>query len=181
MATHRNYSVMLAAFEGMGLSFLMLFIVKAADIYSVQFPRLLLAGFVMGLVVFLPGIYFFSVLSYFTVRIKRTGASLKGYISGVIYALHPIAVGMVILLPMEVAVFGSYLFSNNPPPQVINAASFYPLAFLDIVFAAAAGVMMLRMTKVIFGARVIFIGLAAIFVGVVSVAVEIAKRILLDK
>ncbi|HQT90672.1 MAG TPA: hypothetical protein PL001_01435, partial [Candidatus Kryptobacter bacterium] len=120
LATHRNYSLLLAALEGIGLSFFALFIVKAADIYSLQFPLLLGAGLALGLIVFLPSIYAFGALSYATFRVRRTGASLKGYISGLVYAMHPIALGAVILIPMDVAVFGSYLFSNNPPPQVIN-------------------------------------------------------------
>ncbi len=181
LATHRNYSLLLAGLEGIGLSFLALFMLKAADIYSLQFPRLLITGFVLGIVVFLPGIYFFCILSYLSLRVKRTGATLKGYVSGIIYALHPIAISSVVLIPLEVAVFGSYLFSNNPPPQVINPVSFYFLAFLDLVLAAAAVLMVLRLTRVLFGIRVLAFGMAALFSGVFAVAVEIAKRILLNR
>lgn len=181
LATHRNYSLLLAALEGIGLSFLTLYIVKAADIYSINFTRLLAAGIVLGVVVFLPGIYFFCGLSYLTLRVRRTGASFKGYASGIIYSLHPVAIGAVLLIPMEVAVFGSFLFSNNPPPQVINPVSFYFLAFLDLVFGAAAAALILRLTKVVFGVRVPVIGLAALFTGVFAVTAEIAKRILSAK
>ncbi len=182
LATHRNYSVLLAALEGIGLSFLMLYIVKAADIYSLQFPRLLLAGAVLGLVIFLPGIYLFCALSYVAVRVRRTGARFKGFASGMIYSLHPMAVWSVMLVPLEVAVFGSYLFSNNPPPQVINPVSFYFLAFLHVVFAAAALLLVVRLTRVLFGVRVIAVlGLAVLFSAVFVFASEIAKQILLNK
>lgn len=181
LASHRNYALLLATLEGIALSFLSLYMVKAADIYSLDFTRLLLTGIVVGVVVFLPALYFFSVLSYFTLRVKRTGATIRGYIAGITYSLHPLAVGAAFLVPMEVAVFGSYLFSNNPPPQVINPVSFYFLAFLDVVFASAAFVLLLRFTKVVFGVRVIMIGVAALFSGVFAVAVEVAKRILLTK
>jgi hypothetical protein len=181
LATHRNYSLLLAALEGIGLSFFALFIVKAADIYSLQFPLLLAAGLVLGLIVFLPTIYAFGALSYATLRIKKTGASLNGFISGLIYAMHPIALGAVVLIPMDVAVFGSYLFSNNPPPQVINPVSFYFLALLDLVSLVAAFVMVLRLTKVLYGVRLLGIGLAALFMGIFSVAVEVAKQILLSR
>lgn len=181
LATHRNYSILLAALEGIGLSFLALYIVKAADIYSVNFTRLLATGVAIGIVVFLPSIYFFCGLSYLTLRVRRTGATFRGYASGIIYSLHPLAIGAVILIPMEVAVFGSFLFSNNPPPQVINPVSFYFLAFLDVVLASAAVALILRLAKVVFGVRILVIGLAALFTGVFAVTAEIAKRILLGK
>lgn len=181
LASHRNYALLLAALEGIGLSFLTLYIVKAADIYSIDFTRLLVTGIVIGIVVFLPAVYFFSVLSYFTLRVKRTGATVRGYIAGIVYSLHPIALGAVFLVPMEVAVFGSFIFSNNPPPQVINPLSFYFLAIVDVVFALAALRLILRLAKVIFGARAVTIGLVALFSGVFAVALEVAKRILLTR
>jgi hypothetical protein len=181
LAVHGNYSLLLAALEGIGLSFFALFIVKAADIYSLQFALLLGAGLALGLVVFLPSIYIFGSVSYAAFRVSRTGASLKGYISGLVYAMHPIALGAVILIPMDVAVFGSYLFSNNPPPQVINPVSFYFLALLDLVSLAAAFVMVRRLTKVLFGVRLWAIGLAVVFTGIFAAAVEVAKQILLNR
>lgn len=181
LATHRNYSLLLAALEAIGLSFLAMYMVKAADIYSVDFTRLLVTSIVIGLIVFLPAIYIYCGLSYLTLRVRRTGATLRGYIAGIVYSLHPLALAAVFMVPMEVAVFGSYLFSNNPPPQVINPVSFYFLAFLDIVFAIAAFGLVLRLTKVIFGIRVTIIGLAALFCGVFAVAVEVAKYVLLNR
>lgn len=181
LATHRNYSLLLVILEGIGLSFLTFYIVKAADIYTLDFSRLLLTCIALGVVVFVPGIYAFCVLSYFALRVRETGASIKGYISGIIYSLHPVALGAVFLIPLEVAVFGSYLFSYNPSPQVINPLSFYFLAFLDVVFGAAAFLLVLRLMDVLFGARVRMIGLVVMFSCVFVIAAEIARRILLNK
>lgn len=181
IASHRNYTVLLAALEGIGLSFLTLYIVKAADIYSVDFTRLLVTGIVLGVVVFLPALYVFSGISYLSLRVSRTGASVMGYISGMIYSLHPFAIGAAFLIPMDVAVFGSFLFSNNPSPQVINPISFYFLAFLDIVLLAAAVALILRFSKVVFGRKVTLLGIGALFVGVFALALEIAKFVMLAK
>lgn len=181
LASHRNYSLLLAALEGIGLSFLTLYIIKAADIYSVDLTHLLVSGLVLGVVVFLPAIYLFGALSFVSMRAWRTGATFRGILSGVIYGLHPLALGAVLLVPMQVAVFGSYIFSNNPPPQVINPVSFYFLAFLDVVILAATAYLLLRLVKLVFGARVLLIGLGALFSGVFAVALEVAKRILLSR
>ena len=181
LASHRNYSLVLAALEGIGLSFLTLYIVKAADIYSVQFGRLLVIGSILGFVVFLPAVYAFGAVSFVALRVWRSGASLKGFLSSIIYALHPLALWAVLLVPMQVAVFGSFLFSNNPSPQVINPVSFYFLAFLDIVFVIAVFYLLLRLAKVIFGTRVLLISFVVLLSGVFAVALEIAKRIMLNK
>ncbi len=181
LASHRNYSLVLAALEGIGLSFLTLYLVKAADIYSIQFGRLLIAGSILGLVVFLPAVYAFGGVSFVTLRVWRSGASLKGFLSSVIYALHPFALAAVLLVPMQVAVFGSFLFSNNPSPQVINPVSFYFLAFLDIVFVVGVFYLLQRLAKVVFGTRVLLISFVVLLSGVFAVALEIAKRIMLGK
>ncbi len=181
LATHRNYSFLLAALEGIGLSFLTLYIVKAADIYSIQFGRLLLTGTVLGIAVFLPAVYLFGVVNFVVLRVWRSGASMKGFLSSVIYSLHPIALGAVLLVPMQVAIFGSFLFSNNPPPQVINPVSFYFLAFLDVVFVISVFYLFLRLAKIVFGTRLLLISFVVLLSGVFAVALEIAKRIMLNK
>ena len=180
LASHRNYTILLAALEGIGLSFLGLYIIKAADIYSINFTRLIMIGVVLGIVVFLPAVYLFSGLSFLTLRVRKTGAPFWGYISGIVYGLHPLAIGTLLLIPMDMAVFGSFLFSNNPSPQVINPVSFYFLAFLGVVLLAIAAALIIRFAKVVFGQRVVFLGIGALFVGFFALAAEIAKRILLS-
>ncbi len=181
LASHRNYTILLAALEGIGLSYLGLYIIKAADIYSVDFTRLLVTGLVLGIVVFMPAVYMFSGVSYLTLRVRKTGAPFWGYISGIVYSLHPLAIGAVVLVPMDMAVFGSYLFSKNPSPEVINPVSFYFLAFLGVVLLAIALALVIRFAKVVFGQRVVFLGIGALFVGFFALAAEVAKRILLSK
>lgn len=179
LATHRNYTILLAILEAVGLSFLFLFVVKAADIYSVELPRLLNVGVSLAVIVFLPSIYLISALNYLIVRLKRTGASFKGFASGIIYSLHPIAVSAIIFLPTGIAVFGAYLFSNNPSPQVINPLPFYFLGFLDFVFGTAPFFFVVRLTQVLFGSKILVAAFAAISSVVLFTAFEVAKYILL--
>lgn len=115
--------------EAVRFSFLGLFIVKASDVFSIELPRLLLAGFGLAVIVYLPFLVFFSSLSYVLARVSKTGASLKGFLASVIYGFHPIAVSAIVVLPVEIAIFGPYVFSNNPSPLTINPIPFY---FLEI-------------------------------------------------
>ena len=48
------------------------------------------------------------------------------------YAATPIVLSLVIVFPIEIAVFGVYLFDTNPPPMVLNPIAFIVLVGLDV-------------------------------------------------
>ncbi len=179
LAEHRNYSLLLAVLESIGISFFFLYFIKAADVYSLDLSTLVLEGIKLSLTVFLVGIYLFSVLNYMVSKFKRTGAGFRGMVSGSIFALHPLAADAIFLIPLEVAVFGSYSFSNNPSPQIINPIPFYLLSFLEILTLAAAVYFFLRFSKVLFGVRLFSFAFAATAVVVLISSFQIAKGILL--
>ncbi len=178
LAEHRNYTIPLAFLEAIGLSFFFLFIVKAGDIFSIDLGRLLTTGVGLAVVVFLPFLYLFVLAGYFLAGVSRTGASRGGFTAGMIYAMHPIALSAIIILPSEIAVFGSYVFSNNPSPVTINSVPFFLLAFLDIFLGLAAALSIARLTKLLFGTMKKAIIFAGNFFILWVVAVEIAKRLL---
>ncbi len=179
LAEHKNYTILIAVLEAVTLSFLSLYIVKAADIYSLELWKLIATGTGLALFVFLPAMYLFLVLSYLVLRPKKRGVTLKGFISGTVYSLHPLAFSAAVFLPSEIAVFGPYVFSNNPPPQVINPLPFYFLGFLDLASAVAALVFATRLINILFGAKRRVTVLMAVFLCVFAAALEITKHILL--
>jgi len=164
--------------EAVGLSFLSFFILKAGDIYSIDLVQLFSAGIGLAIVVYLPFLYLYSILSYMAGRVSRTGASLKGFIAGMIYALHPIGLGAIIILPSEAAVFGSYVFSNNPSPQTINPAPFYLFGFLECLMGTAAIFLVFRLTRLFFGNGKKTAIFAGIFFILLFTAMEITKQTL---
>lgn len=179
VAEHKNYTVLIAVLEAVTLSFLSLYIVKAADIYSVELWKLIVTGTGLALVVFLPALYVFFVLSYLILGPKKRGVTIKGFISGIVYSLHPLAFSAAVFLPATIAVFGPYAFSNNPPPQVINPLPFYFLGFLGLASGIAALVFTTRLVHILFGKRIRVTVLTAVFLCVFAAALEIAKHILL--
>lgn len=178
LAEHKNYTLPVALVEAVGFSYFSMFIVKAGDIYSIDLWRLVVSGFTMAAMIFLPLLYIFSGVCFLVTRASRRGATLNGFISAMIYSLHPIAFGAIILLPAELAVFGPYLFSNNPSPAVINRIPFYSLSLLEIVFASFAIVIAGRFTKLLFGNRKKLSIFAGIFFIFFIAALEIAKKTL---
>jgi len=180
LAQHKNYTVLIAFLEAVGISYFFLFIVKAGDIYSIELSRLIVSGLTMAILVFFPFLYIFSIVCYFVTRAAHTGATLKGFVSSTVYSLHPIALGAIILLPSEIAVFGPFLFSNNPSPSIINPLPFYSLSFLDLVFALAAIMFAGRLTKLLFGKRKLIVVFAGIFFIFLVASIEIGKQILMQ-
>lgn len=179
LAEHKNYTVLIATLEAIGLSFLFLFIVKGGDIFSIDLVRLLSTGIKLAVIVFLPFLYLFSVLSYASARVSKTGAPLKGFIASAVYGLHPIGFSAIIILPAYVAVYGPYIFSNNPSPQTINPLPFYFLGFLDLLLAIAAFFLILKLTELLFGTKKKIAVFAGVFFILLFAAMEVAKQILL--
>ncbi|MGO9480870.1 MAG: hypothetical protein ACLP05_03695 [Candidatus Kryptoniota bacterium] len=180
LSEHKNYTILMAVLEAIGISYLFMFIVKAGDIYSIDLWRLVESGVGLAVSVFLPFLYVFSIVGYLATRTKQTGVSLKGFIAAAIYGLHPVAFSAIIVLPAEVSVFGAYFFSNNPSPKVINPLPFYLLSFLDIVCAVAAFIFIIKLTKVLFEKRKFVAVFAGIFFIFLYAAIEIAKKILVS-
>ena len=178
LSQHKNYTLLVAFLEAIGLSFLSFFVLKAGDILTIDIVRLVPDGIETAAVIFLPFLYVFCGISYWAARVALTGASPKGFISSCIYALHPIGLGAVILMPIEIAVFGPFIFSNNPAPQVINPIPFYFLGFLVFVLAGAAMILLVRLSRLLFGSPQKAIMIIAIFFILLFAATEITKRAL---
>jgi hypothetical protein len=173
LAEHRNYTTAIAIVEGIGLSFLSLYLLKAGDIFSIDLTRLITTGIQLGVIVYFPLLVLFSTSGYFAARVSKTGASFRGFLSSMTYALHPVGVGALMIFPTEIAVFGPYLFSSNPSPMTINPVPLYLLGFLDCLLGIAGIAFIFKLTRLLFGRR----EKAAIFLGIFFILFFVAVRI----
>ena len=64
------------------------------------------------------------------------------------YACAPIVFSAVMVLPLEVAIFGIYFFDKNPHPLVINPVPYVALLGLDVVAVAWTLYLLWRGTRV---------------------------------
>ncbi len=130
LSKHKNYVILLTALLGMAILYSVLWFRNMGRIFSGLFG-VLLTGIVAGPVV---GIVFTVI---FTVVMVRLGHLLGGkttfrvMYAVVAYASVPILLTMVFVFPIEVAIFGIYLFDNNPPPLVINPVLYVMLLGFD--------------------------------------------------
>jgi hypothetical protein len=133
--------------------------------YGVREPQLttlLGIGLLLGPVV---GVILFLVLSRLLSAVSRvTGRKITGRNSFALfaYAASPIVLSLVIVFPLEIAVFGVYLFDNNPPPMVLNPIAFIVLAGIDLIAAVGSVVLLGIGIRVMVGCSRFISGLLAV-------------------
>ena len=97
----------------------------------------------------------FALASAFLVRgIARLfggRSTFKNIFSVFAYAMVPVLFSLVLVLPVEVAIFGQYFFDNNPSPLVISPFLYLALLGFDAIAVLWAWVLLVVGTKVAHG------------------------------
>ena len=135
LSRHKNYGILLTSFLGIAIAFTV-FWFKNLGAYFSSLVALLGAGIVLGPPA---GILIALASSLFLTRIGRLlggKTSFRGMYAVVAYASIPIVLTLVFVFPVEVAIFGTYFFGNNPPPLVVN-----PVVYVTLLGFDALGVL----------------------------------------
>ncbi|HEX9005876.1 MAG TPA: Yip1 family protein [Bacteroidota bacterium] len=147
IARHKNYVILLSCLFGIALVLGIIWALSLGRQFGGLGPTLavgVLAGPVAGLLaVVLIGLVVRQVS-----RLLGGHATMRETLSMVAYAMVPIVISLVLILPIEIAVFGQYLFDNNPPPLVINPPAFIGLVALDVLAVLWAWVLLITGTRV---------------------------------
>lgn len=151
LAGTKNYIVPLTVLFGIALTYALLW----HGNYGVLEPRLttilgigLLAGPVLGVVVFL-------FLSRFLALVTPVGGrkvAPRNAFALLAYGAVPIVLSLIIIFPIEIAVFGIYLFDTNPPPIVLNPMGYILLVGLDGIAVVWSSVLIWIGIRVMAGA-----------------------------
>lgn len=171
LAKSKNYVIPLSAAFGMVMVYLYLWHWQAA----VRIPSLLtLLG--IGLLAGPPLGNLFVALCAVAVRfILRLGGvtlAFRNTFAVLAYAGVPLVSTLLLVFPLQVAIFGAYFFDNNPPPMVINPVAYIGLMGLDALAAAWSVVLLLLGLRFGAGARwVLSMVASAVVIGAVAVLV----------
>lgn len=142
---HKNFVISIILFAGAKLSidsaFLSLFLFKSKvsdfEIFSNMF-------IVIGLLLII--LFGFSFILKFITLNTQANSRFKDNLAIMVYSLIPHALALCIVFPIELAVFGGYVFSANPSPFILKPALAYALSgfellvFLWSIFLAVVGV-----------------------------------------
>ena len=91
-------------------------------------------------------IYVYSVIIFFVNKIAGLNTRIRDNNAVLSYSLLPYSFGILILFPIELIIFGQYLFSDNPSPFIIKPVvaftllGFEGLLILWSIFLSVSGI-----------------------------------------
>jgi hypothetical protein len=134
LSKHKNYSIILSAIAGIGFIFTVFWLINAGELTN-SLPRFLAAGLLMGLPLGVISVSLFSLISLFIARFFRVKIRFKNCYAVTAYALIPVVLSVILVLPLEVMTFGVHFFSKNPSPYLLKPTSYILLLILDGLFS----------------------------------------------
>jgi hypothetical protein len=132
LARTKNYTFFLSALIGCAATFGMFWYLNLGRRYEGLgeiFGVGLLAGPFVGLLL----VGLMAVLAATLARVLRGSGSVKNAMAALAFAGIPIVLSFVVIFPIEIALFGKYLFDANPSPRVLNPLAYFVLFGLDAI------------------------------------------------
>jgi len=132
IARHKNYSVFLTILFGIAFAITVLWYGNYGRILGGLGGALgvaILGGPVLGVL----SVVIMSLVLRLASRIFGGHSSMRQTMAVVAFSTVPIVWSLVLVFPIEMAVFGGYFFDSNPPPLVINPVAYLGLLTLDSI------------------------------------------------
>jgi hypothetical protein len=130
LAKTKNYSIFLSALIGCAGAFAMMWYLDAGRRIE-GLAAILGGGMVAGPILGILLIGLLSLVAATAAKVLRGVGSMKNSVAALAYAGIPIILSLVVIFPLEIALFGSYLFDANPSPKVFNPLAYFVLFGLD--------------------------------------------------
>lgn len=130
LSRHKNYVILLSCLLGMALVYSVIWFKSLGPKFP-NFALLVGAGVILGPFAGILTTFVFSLLVHRVGRMLGGRGSFRNVRAATVYASVPIVYSLVLVFPIEIAIFGSYFFSDNPPPLVINPAAYIVLLGFD--------------------------------------------------
>lgn len=167
----KNYTVTLFAFTGPSMA-IYIFMIGYIGISEIPFPTLLFATYIIGPVV---GIAFLFITMSVMRSISRSWTARPSRsMSAVIlaYACSPLCVMSLIIVPIQLGIFGSGMLSTNPTPYSYKPLEFWSLAgfhLLSITIAIMLAVKGFELFQPKLSHRVLAVGGSFLFLALLIV------------
>ena len=130
LARHKNYVLLLSCLLGMSLTFALFWLWNLGARFD-NVLMLLGVGGLMGIPLGVGFVLVSGMLIVGGIRLLGGKASLKNSGAVVSYASMPLSLSLVLILPLEIAIFGNDFFGTNPPPMIINPVVYVALLGFD--------------------------------------------------
>lgn len=150
ISQHKNYMLLLSCLFGMSMVYAVIWYKNLGGAFS-NILTLVGAGLIVGPFAGILAVLIFGFVSVQIAGAMGGSATLKNMIAVAAYASVPIALSLVFVFPIEIAIFGSYFFGNNPPPIVIKPTVYVVLLALDILTTLWSAILLVIGTMVASG------------------------------
>jgi Yip1 domain len=147
LAEHKNYSLLLFALFGIGLSLTGFWYFKLGSRFE-SILNLLGEAIAIGVVLGFVSAALFSVLLSLTIRMMGGKWAIRNSLGILAYATTPVSLSLVFILPVELLSFGMYLFTSNPDPFTLKPGIYIALISFDCAMALWAFVLSVVGTSV---------------------------------
>jgi hypothetical protein len=137
LARHKNYVLLLSALFGSAVAFNVLWLGNLGPRFE-GLGGILVFGLLVGACAGPPAIVLASVVLRAAGRLFDGRGTFRALFAVMAYGVSPLALSLVITLPLEAGVFGAYFFDHNPPPFVINPVPYVIVSVLHGVSALAS-------------------------------------------
>jgi hypothetical protein len=134
LAKYKNYSLILSALFGVSLVFEIAWLKDAGDKVASLLP-IVGAAFIGGPIAGMIVVFVVSVALQQTTRVLGGHAARKNLFAAIAYATSPMVIALVVVIPLQLAVFGKEFFGTNPPPSLVRPTEYYLLLALKALAA----------------------------------------------
>jgi len=147
IAEHKNYALFLYALCGISIAFSGFWYFRIGDRFE-NVLILILWALLIGVSL---GIALCPIVSSFHWMLSKLlggKSSFRISMGLTSYALTPVTISLLLLLPIELLTFGMYFFTFNPHPMTIKPVSYIVLIGLSAVMILWAFILLIIGTKV---------------------------------
>jgi len=131
-AEHKNYLTFIAVLLILKLIFTSFFL-QSVFIEPINYQNYLSLNYGIGFAAFLIPILLFPLLIKSALLNQSIRTRYKDNIAVLVYSHMPLILFLVIMLPIEFALFGKYWLFSNPSPFMIKATAAYAFSFMEIL------------------------------------------------
>jgi hypothetical protein len=147
LAEHKNYAMFLYTLSGIAITFTGFWYFKLGERFENIFLIIILA-ILIGIPFGIALCPIASSLHWGLSSIVGNKISFRKSLGITSYALTPIIISLLFVLPIELLTFGMYFFTSNPPPISIKPILYLVLIGLDIALALWTWILLIIGTKV---------------------------------
>lgn len=150
LSEQKNYIHFLAAVSGIGFAFCWLWRVRGGMLFDNNLQILILAGLLTGPVVGIIVLYLGSIFYYLGARLLKGMSRFRDAKAVLAYAMVPLTLATILLLPLELGFFGMSFFTSNPSPMVLKPVSYIVLIGMDGLAVVWSYILLVIGTRVLF-------------------------------